>query len=96
MNHTKVETDHLVFRVRDTAGDSAFEKFIDNRPGNSKMIAVISTLLSGGKKIKYSTIGTYNKKMQAMKNGLFPSSELLEVDTLPPVALAHSNQTEGS
>lgn len=85
--HTKADTTHLVWRVFEKAQAEAFEKFIKNRPGNSRMILVLNVLLSGEKKLKSSTLATFNKKIIAMKNGKALPSEL-DTDTLPPPAFA--------
>lgn len=94
--HTKADTSHLVWRVAEKAQAESFERFIKQRPGNSTMVANCDTLALGERKLKSSSVATFNKKITAMKNGhLYSGPMELDVDTLPKPAYGTTTRAEG-
>jgi hypothetical protein len=55
--------------VADKIQDEALQVFIQNRPGNAKVKAVVDILATGEAKLKSSSLSSFNKKISAMVNG---------------------------
>ncbi|KIM38440.1 hypothetical protein M413DRAFT_45600, partial [Hebeloma cylindrosporum] len=65
--HTAVDTSVLVWRIANKARDLELQKKVDNREGNKWMKPVIDVKVFGYKKLESSSLGTFNKKIAAMK-----------------------------
>ena len=90
-SHTVPDTSHLVWRVADKIQDESLQVFIQNRPGNAKVKAVVDILATGEAKLKSSSLSSFNKKISAMANGCAYSDE---DDTIPPAQLSIGHQLE--
>ncbi|RXW20346.1 hypothetical protein EST38_g5509 [Candolleomyces aberdarensis] len=94
--HSDAKTAHLVLRVADKVKDENLLQFKANRPGNSRITSVPDLMDEGAKKLKSSTLGTFNKKFhdfvagQVTSNPETDNSTItdMEADTLPPMALS--------
>lgn len=82
--HTAVDTSVLVWRIANKARDLELQKRIDNREGNKWMKVVVDVQAVGYKKLGSSSLGTFNKKISAMKEG-HPTN--MEIDELPSCKL---------
>ena len=95
--HTKPDTAHLVWRVADKARDEELQKYIKNRHGNAKAVAVHDIIALGEKKLKSSSLGTFNRKIIAMVNcRLYDPEPSEDTDTLPPLALSRPSDSGSS
>lgn len=97
--HTKPDTAHLVWRVADKARDEELQVFRRNRHGNTKAVAVHDILTLGEKKLKSSSLGTFNRKIIAMVECRLydpEPSDLEDTDTLPPLALSRPSDSGSS
>ncbi|EDR03149.1 uncharacterized protein LACBIDRAFT_331822 [Laccaria bicolor S238N-H82] len=75
--HTKADTTHLVWCVADK-----------NRKGNGKAVTFCDILALGEKKLKSSSLATFNRKVITMVECCLYTSEPSEdTDTLPPLAM---------
>jgi len=95
--HTKPNTEHLVWMIADDIRDKKLHVFTENRSGNNKVVTIPDLLDLGEKKLKSSTLTTFNRKVLAMVEGRRYNEE---EDTLPQIALAtaineDSNSEEG-
>ena len=92
--HTKPDTAHLVWRVADKVRDEELQVFKKNRRGNAKAVAVHDILALGEKKLKSSSLGTFNRKIIAMVEcRLYDPEHLDDTDTLPPLALGRPSDS---
>ena len=82
--HTAVDTSVLVWRIANKARDLELQKRVDNREGNKRMKAVVDVQALGYQKLGSSSLGTFNKKIAAMKEGR-PTN--IEIDELPSCRL---------
>jgi hypothetical protein len=95
--HTKPDTTHLVWRVADKARDEELQVFKQNRCGNTKAVAVHDILALGEKKLKSSSLSTFNRKMIAMVEcRLYDPEPSEDSDTLPPLALGRPSDSGSS
>jgi hypothetical protein len=95
--HTKPDTSHLVWRVADKARDEELQIYRKNRCGNAKAVAVHDILALGEKKLKSSSLGTFNRKIFAMVNcRLYDPEPTEDTDTLPPLALGRPSDSDSS
>ena len=86
--HTKPDTAHLVWRIADKVRDEELQVFKQNRRGNAKAVAVHDILALGEKKLKSSSLGTFNRKIIAMVEcRLYDAEPSEDTDTLPPLDL---------
>ena len=67
--HTPVDTSALVWRIADKAWELELQKRIINREENKRMKPVVDVHSLGYKKMESSSLGTFNKKIIAMKEG---------------------------
>jgi hypothetical protein len=82
--HTAVDISVLVWRVANKARDLELQKTVKNRQGNKWMKGVVDVQALGYKKLQSSSLGTFNKKIAAMKEG-HPTN--MEIDELPSCEL---------
>jgi len=78
--HTTVDTSALVWRIANKVRDLELQKRVNNREGNKWMKAVVDVQALGYKKLESSSLGTFNKKIAAMKEG---HATNMEIDELP-------------
>jgi hypothetical protein len=83
--HTKPNTDHLVWIIANHIRQEKFHVYKENRPGNAKAVVTLDILDIGEKKLKSSTLTTFNRKVRAMVEGRRYDDEQ---DSLPQFALA--------
>lgn len=79
-NHTTVDTSVLVWRIANKVRDLELQKKVNNREGNKRMKAVVDVVALGYKKLESSSLGAFNKKIAAMKEG---HATNMEIDELP-------------
>lgn len=93
--HTKPDTTHLIWRITEKAQAEVFEKFIKNQAGNLRIITNSNVVRSGEKKLKSSSITSFNKKIMAMKSGQSFYALELKMDTLPKPAYGTTSKDSG-
>ncbi|RXW14107.1 hypothetical protein EST38_g11748 [Candolleomyces aberdarensis] len=94
--HSDVKTAHLVQRVAAKVEEERLLEFKINRLGNSRTTSVPDLMHEGAKKLKSSSLATFNKKFQDFVAGQATNnleadsstSTELEFDTLPAMALS--------
>lgn len=95
--HIKPDTAHLVWRIADKVRDEGLQVFKKNRRGNAKAVAVHDILVLGEKKLKSSSLGTFNRNIIAMVEcRLYDASPSEDTDTLPPLALGRPSDSGSS
>jgi hypothetical protein len=87
--HTYVDTSALVWRIANAAREFKLQKWVIDREGNKRMKRVVDVLVLGYKKMESSSLGTFNKKIAAMKEG-HPTD--MEVDSINLCGLAAGGQ----
>ncbi|RXW21996.1 hypothetical protein EST38_g3858 [Candolleomyces aberdarensis] len=90
--HSDVDVSHLVWRIVDKIETDGLLIFTKNRRGNAKSKATPDLLLEGEKKLKSSTLSTFNKKFKNFVAGQPENCEDElgsghEADSLPPLEL---------
>ncbi|KAF8957733.1 hypothetical protein BDZ97DRAFT_1669447 [Flammula alnicola] len=89
--HTKPDTTPLVWLIANNARDEKLQTFKKDRHGNDKVIPVLDILAVGEQKLKSSSLGTFNRKIMAMKDGhLYQPEPSEDTDTLPELALGRN------
>jgi hypothetical protein len=89
--HTDVDTSALVWRIAGKSSELHLQKRVTNREGNMRMKPVVDVLSLGYKKMESSSLGTFNKKITAMKEG---HATDMEVDDISLCGLTTSSHTE--
>ncbi|KAF6761993.1 hypothetical protein DFP72DRAFT_593287 [Ephemerocybe angulata] len=67
--HSDVDTSALVWRVADKLKEEGLQKYMPNREGNDTAKAVGDLIEDGAKKMRSSTIKTFNKKFASLIQG---------------------------
>lgn len=95
--HTNPDTSHLVWRVADKVRDEELQIFKRNRRGNAKAVAVHDILSLGEKKLKSSSLATFNRKVTALvERRLYDPEPSEDTDTLPALALGQPLDSDSS
>ena len=91
--HTKPNTEHLVWIIANHIREEKLHIYKENRQGNAKAVATLDILDIGEKKLKSSSLTTFNQKVRAMVEGRRYEEE---PDSLPQFALATATNLEDS
>ena len=84
-NYSNVDITHLIWRVVNKVKDEKLQDFQENRPGNFKCGPTVDILTTGAKKLKSSSLSTFNRKVLAMVEGQMFENE---VDEIPSVSFS--------
>jgi hypothetical protein len=90
-NHSNVDITHLVWQVANKVKDEELQNFQENRPGNSRCNPIVDILATGEKKLKSSSLSTFNRKVLAMVEGRMFE---IEVDEIPSVSFSEDPEVE--
>ena len=91
--HTDVDTTALVWRIAGKAWELHLQKRVTNREGNNRMKPVVDVLSLGYKKMESSSLGTFNKKITAMKEGHATDMEVDNI-SLCRLTISHTELAE--
>lgn len=80
--HMESDSSILVWRIADCARELKLQQKVDNREGNAK--PVVDVQLYGHQKMESSSLATFNKKIDTMKEG---HATNMEVDDIPACQL---------
>ena len=93
--HEDVDTSMLVWRIANKARELKLQESVVNREGITRLKETPDLRAVSYQKFMNSSLATFNKKLQNMKQG---KSTPLEDDEIPPLALTTDSiitQTEG-
>jgi hypothetical protein len=88
--HKDVDTSMLVWRIANKARDLKLQESVANREGITRLKAIPDLRVVGYQKFVNSSLATFNKKLENMKQG---KSTPLEDDDIPPLALTTDSNT---
>lgn len=88
--HKDVDTSMLVWRIANKVRELKLQESVVNREGISRLKATPDLRVIGYQKFINSSLATFNKKIENMKQG---KSTPLEDNDIPPLALTENSIT---
>jgi hypothetical protein len=87
-SHTTPDTSDCVWKVANKVKELGLDKFEAGREGNAMAKKTVDILSLGEKRLKSSTLATFNKKVRRLHDGYLDEDAELDIDEMPPVALS--------
>ena len=87
-SHTSPDTSECVWKVGNKVKELGLDKFEADREGNAVAKKTVNILSLGEKRLKSSTLATFNKKVRRLHDGYLDEDAELDVDEMPPEALS--------
>jgi hypothetical protein len=86
-SHTTPDTSDCVWKVANKVKELGLDKREAGREGNTTAKKTVDILSLGEKRLKASTLATFNKKVHRLHDGYLDEDVELDIDKMPPTAL---------
>ena len=87
-SHTTPDTSDSVWKVANKMREIGLDTFKPGRDGNDIAKKVVDIMALGEKRLKSSTLATFNKKVRRLHDGFVDEDAELDVDEVPVVAMS--------
>jgi hypothetical protein len=87
-SHTTPDTSDSVWKVANKMREIGLDTFKHGRDGNDTAKKVVDVMALGEKRLKSSTLATFNKKVRRLHDGFVDEDAKLDVDEVPIVAMS--------
>jgi hypothetical protein len=87
-SHTTPDTSDCVWKVANKVNELGLYKFEIGREGNEMAKKTVNIISLSEKRLKSSTLATFNKKVRRLHDGYLDEDTELDVDEMPPAALS--------
>jgi hypothetical protein len=87
LGHTTPDASDSLWKVANKVKELGLYKFESGREGNETAKKTVNILSLGEKRLKSSTLVTFNKKVRRLHDGYLDEDAELDVDEMPTAAL---------